>query len=129
LDVEPVALPERPEDADLVAGAQPAQRLRPRPDRVDEEGELAGRREAERERPGQQASRSLEHEELSRHAGLELAALETQERVRPEELGTEDAKPTGRRRARHRFAPGETWPARLARSRSRARRQPPPKGS
>ena len=57
LDVEPVAVPERPEHADLVAGPEPAERLRPRPDRVDEEGELAGRREAERERPRQQASR------------------------------------------------------------------------
>ncbi len=47
LDVEPVAVAERAEHADLVAGPKPAQRLSPRPDRVDEEGELAGRREAE----------------------------------------------------------------------------------
>ena len=59
LDVEPVAVPQRPEDADLVAGPEPAECLRPGPDRVDEKGQLAGRREAERERPRQQTAREL----------------------------------------------------------------------
>ena len=95
LDVEPIAVPQRAEHADLVARPEPAERLRPRADRVDEEGELAGRREAERERARQQAPRCLEHEELSRHAGLEVAALEPQQRVRPDALGAGDPMPAG----------------------------------
>jgi hypothetical protein len=66
LDVEPVPVPER-----------------------------AGRREAERERPRQQPPRRLEHEELPRRAGLEVAALEPQQRVRPDALGIGDPMPTG----------------------------------
>src|SRR5262249_29924871 len=128
-DVEPIAVPERPERADLVAGAEPAERLRPGTDRVDEEGKLAGRREAERERPRQQASGSLEHEELPRHTGLEVAALEPKEGVRPDLLGAGDPMPAGRGQALHRSVPGARRPARRVRSRSRAPRRPLPRGS
>src|SRR5579862_3391283 len=76
LDVEPVPVAERPEDRDLVAGRQRRDRLRPRPDRIDEESELAGRRDAERERTREEPPGCLEHEELPRHAGLEHAALD-----------------------------------------------------
>src|SRR6266516_6956063 len=126
LDVEPVAVPQRPEDADLVAGPEATERLRSRPDRVDEESQLAGRREAERKRPRQQAPGSFEHEELPRHAGLEVAALEPQQRVRPDPLGAGDAMPAGRGQALHRSVPGARRPAPHARSRSRARRRPRP---
>jgi hypothetical protein len=47
LDVQPVAVPERPEHVDLVARPQRAENLCPGADRVDEEAELPGRREAE----------------------------------------------------------------------------------
>ena len=46
----------------------------PGPDRVDQERELARRREAERHRARQHAARRLEHEELPRHAGLDPPA-------------------------------------------------------
>src|SRR5205823_4875376 len=42
-DIESVAVTERPEHRDPVAGLQLTDGLRPRPDRVDEEGELPGR--------------------------------------------------------------------------------------
>ena len=59
-----------------------AERPRARADRVDQERELAGRREAEAHRPRQQAAGRLEHEELARHARVEPAALDAQQRVR-----------------------------------------------
>src|SRR5664279_4766368 len=71
LDVEAEAVSERAEDGDRIARFERAQRFRSGPDRVDEERELARRREAERERPRQQAARRLEHEELSWTARLE----------------------------------------------------------
>ena len=64
-DVESKTLAERPEDVDRVAAAEPAERLGSRPDRVDQEGKLAGGCETERERPRQEPARRLEHEELS----------------------------------------------------------------
>ena len=74
-DVEAEAVAERAEDGDLVAGLERGERARAGPDRVDQERELAARREAERHRPRQHPARRLEHEELARDARLEHAAL------------------------------------------------------
>ena len=59
----------------------------PGPIDVDEEGELAGRREADGERTRQQTSRRLEHEELSRDARVEPVPLDAHERVEADALG------------------------------------------
>jgi hypothetical protein len=58
-----------------------ADRPRPGADRIDQERELAGRREAERHRPRQQPAGRLEHEELAGDAGVEPAAVDAQQRV------------------------------------------------
>ena len=62
------------EDVDLVSGLERAERAGARADRIDQERELARRREAEAHRPRQQPARRLEHEELARPAGVEPAA-------------------------------------------------------
>ena len=62
----PEAVAERAEDVDRVAGLERGERARPGPDRVDQERELARRREAEAHRPRQQPPGRLEHEELAR---------------------------------------------------------------
>ena len=102
LDVEAVAVPERPEDRDPVARLECAESARPRSDRVDQEGELAGRRKTEAHRPRQEAARGLEHEELAGDARLQAAAADTQERVRADLLGAGDLSLLGP----HRSAPG-----------------------
>ena len=84
--VEAEAVPERPEDRDLVAGLERGERARARADRVDQERELAARREAERHRPRQHAAGRLEHEELARDARIEPAARHAQQRVRADRL-------------------------------------------
>ena len=76
---------------ELVARLELAERGRARSDRIDQECELAGRREAERERARQQPSWGLEHEELPRCARLEVAALEPQQRVQADRLFAGDA--------------------------------------
>src|SRR5215212_7770950 len=102
LHLEPEAVAERAENAEPVAGLERAERARSGADRVDQEGELAGRREADAHRPRQQPARRLEHEELSGHAGIEAGALDAQERVRADLLGAGDARPFA---LRHRSAP------------------------
>ncbi len=118
-----------------------AQRTRPRADRVDEERELTGRRLAQAHRPREHASGCLEHEELAGNARLEIAALEAQQRVRPDRLGADDgqslaaaSRPARSRAspgtsARFRCAPGAKARTRRARSRLRAPRQPRPRSS
>ena len=69
-------LPSGPKTWIALARLERAERLRPRADRLEEERELAGRREAERERARQEPSRRLEHEELSRNARVDAAAVE-----------------------------------------------------
>ena len=86
LDREVEAVPERAEDVDRVARPERAERPRARADRIDEERELARRRQAEAHRPRKHAAGSLEHEELARDARLERAALESEERVRADVL-------------------------------------------
>ena len=122
LHVEPVAVAERAEDVDPVAGFEHAERLRARADRIDEERELAGRREAERECPRQEPAGRLEHEELARHSGVDPAPLEPQQRVRPDRLDRANATPFA---SQHRSAPGARRPARRGRSRLRAPRPRP----
>ena len=50
LDVEAEAVPERAEDVDRVTVLERAERLGAAPDRIDQERELARRRETKRER-------------------------------------------------------------------------------
>src|SRR5581483_645011 len=116
--------PERPEDGELVARPQPGERARPRSDRVEQELQLAGRREAEAHRPRQHTSRRCEHEELSGHTGVDGAALDPQERIRTDRLDAEDAKTLATRWS-HRSSPGETQRSRSGRSRWRAPPPPP----
>ena len=59
----------------------------PGPDRIDQKRELAGRREAERKRARQQPPGRLEHEELARRPGIEVSALEAEQRVGADRLG------------------------------------------
>ena len=82
-DVEPVPVPERPEDRDGIAGFAGTEGLRTRPDGIDQKGELARRRETDAHRPRQQPAGRLEHEELARNPRLEPAARDAEERVRP----------------------------------------------
>ena len=77
LDVEPEAVAEWAEDRDPVSGLERAERARAGPDRVDQEAELVAGREREAHRPRQQPARRSEHEELSRAAGLDLAAFDS----------------------------------------------------
>ena len=84
--VEPEAVAERAEDGDLVAGLERGERARARADRVDQERELAARREAERHRPRQHAARRLEHEELPGMPGSSPPRVDAQQRVRADRL-------------------------------------------
>ena len=86
LDVQAKAVPERPEDVDRLSRLERRERPRPRPDRIDEEGELRGRGEAEAHRPRQQPAGRLEHEELTRDSGVERPALDLQQAVRADRL-------------------------------------------
>jgi hypothetical protein len=74
-DAKPKPLAERAEDPQLVSGRERAEGARPWADRVDQERELALRREAEAHRARQDPTRSLEHEELARHTRLEATPL------------------------------------------------------
>src|SRR5438067_11759358 len=89
LDVEPEAVPERAEDVDRLAGIERAQRPGSGADRVDQEGELCGGREAEAHRAREQPAGRLEHEELAGPAWLEPAAPKPQERVRAHRLDSD----------------------------------------
>ena len=86
-DVEVEAVAERAEHVELVPGLERAERARAGPDRIDQEGQLAGLREADAHRPRQHAARRLEHEELARDACVEAALLEPKQCVRPDLLG------------------------------------------
>ena len=81
LDVEPVAVPERAEDVELVARFGRGQRAGSRPDRLEQEAELTGKRLAEAHRARQEPSRRLEHEELARAARLEPASFDPDQRI------------------------------------------------
>jgi hypothetical protein len=76
VDLQPEPVPQRPEDVDRLAGLERGERLRPRPDRVDQEPELTGRRDAEGHRPRQQPARRLEHEELPWNPVIEPTPLD-----------------------------------------------------
>ena len=66
LDVEPEAVPERPEDVDRVAGLQRSESASvPGPTGSTRNASSPAGREAEAHRPGQQPAGRLEHEELS----------------------------------------------------------------
>src|SRR5262249_60878745 len=121
-DLEVEAVAERAEDVQLVLRLEDAERARPGPDRVDQKGELAARREAEAHRSRQEPTGRLEHEELPRHARIDPAAPHAQERVGPDPLVREDLTPLA---SHARSAPAGTPILRAARSRSRA--PPPPR--
>ena len=63
--VEPVAVAERAEDVDALAGVELRERDGAGADRIDQKRQLAAGRETQRERPRQQAAGRLEHEELA----------------------------------------------------------------
>jgi hypothetical protein len=86
-DVQAEAVAERAEDAEVVAGLELAERTSAGADRVDQERQLAGRRETQAERPREQPARRLEHEELAGGAGIEAAAVDAEQRVWPDCLG------------------------------------------
>ena len=81
-DADPPADEERPRDGEVEAVAEgarhavrvtrlePCDRARPGADRVDEEPELALRRQAQAERARQHPPRRFEHEELPRRSRL-----------------------------------------------------------
>ena len=92
LDIQVEAVAERAEHVDCIAGPEIAQRTRPRADRVEEEGKLAGRRLAEAHRPRQHTAGRLEHEELAGRARLDRAAREPQQGVRPDRSAATTAK-------------------------------------
>src|SRR5438067_8747424 len=87
LDVEAIAVAERAEDRELVAGLLGAERPRAGADGVDQESELARGRQAEAHRSRQRPTRRLEHEELTGNAGIEAASRHVEERVGPDLLG------------------------------------------
>ena len=89
LDVEPEAVAERAEDVDRLARLEGASACVPGPIGSMQEGELTGRREAEAHRPRQQPAGRLEHEELPRDPRLEPAALDLEERVRPDRVDSQ----------------------------------------
>ena len=93
LQVESVS--ERPEHVDRVSRAHARERARAGTDGVDQERELSGWRLAQAHRARKEPSGSFEHEELPGRAGIEGAALEPQQRVRPDPFGAGDAMPTG----------------------------------
>src|SRR5205807_9101979 len=90
LHVEAVTVAERAEDGDLVAGRRGAERSCPWPNRVDQKRELAVRRRAQAHRPRQRTAGRLEHEELTRNAGLQAAPFYPEQRVRADRLGARD---------------------------------------
>jgi hypothetical protein len=92
VDVEVEAVSERAEDVDRVTRLERAERSRAGSDRIDEKRELTRRRLAEAHRAREHPSGCLEHEELTRHARLELSSFKAHERVRPDELGRGDAR-------------------------------------
>src|SRR5205823_4345729 len=83
-DVEAEAVAERPEDRER-AGA--------RTDDVDQECELVRGRKTEGHRPREEPARRLEHEELSRNAWIEAAAVDAQQPVRTDLLAGDDVTP------------------------------------
>ena len=114
--------PSGPSTRDLVAGPRGAERARARADRVDQEAELALRREAERHRPRQQPSGRLEHEELTRGCPARSAPRSSRSSVYgPTGSAAEDVKPSA---LQPRSAPGARRRPRCARSRSRGRPRP-----
>ena len=78
------AVAERAEHVDRLSRPEGAERLCAAAEGFDEERELPRRREAEAHRPRQEPSRRLEHEELPRPSRVDVAALDPQERVRPD---------------------------------------------
>jgi hypothetical protein len=70
-----------------------AERARARADGLDQERELARRRETEAHGARKQAPRRLEHEELPRNARLESSSLEPEERVKTYGLRRDDEEP------------------------------------
>ena len=64
-----------------------------RPDRVDEELELAGHRPAQAHRAREHTPRSLEHEELSGDTRLEIPSLEPDEPVGADLLDADRPQP------------------------------------
>ena len=88
-NVQVEAVSERSEDVDRVTGRQSAESARPGADRIDEELELTAWRATEAHRAREHSPRRLEHEELPRDAGFEIASREPEERVRADLLGAE----------------------------------------
>src|SRR5204863_3467007 len=80
--VEAEAVAEWAENRNFVAGLELRERARAGTDRVDQERELAARRETEAHRTRQDAAGCLEHEELSRTTSIEGAARDAQQLVR-----------------------------------------------
>src|SRR5439155_1294961 len=93
LHVEPVAVSEGAEDAEDVATLRGTEGSRPRPDGLEQEGQLPRGSLAEAHRAWQRPPRRLEHEELAGDAGLQAPALDSEQRVRPHGLVAKDAKP------------------------------------
>ena len=82
--------PSGPSTCSVRSGLDGAESARPRADRVDQEGELAGRCEAERHGSRQHAPGRLEHEELPGTAGVDAAPLEAEQPVGPDGLDARD---------------------------------------
>src|SRR4029077_16119624 len=82
-----------PEHRDPLARPERAERACAGADRVGRERKLALGGGAERHRPRQQTPGRLEHEELSRRAGLDPTPLEPKQRVRAYGLGADDPEP------------------------------------
>jgi hypothetical protein len=93
-DGEVEAVPERTEHVDRLARLERGEGSGSRPDRIDEKGQLARRRETQAHRARQHPPRSFEHEELARDSRLEPSALESQKRVRPDLLPAGDGEAT-----------------------------------
>ncbi len=92
LDAQIEAVAERSEDVDPRSGLERAERARPRADRLHQEPELPRRRLAEAHGARQHATGHLEHEELTRHARVEAAALQAEQRVRADRVTPEDGQ-------------------------------------
>ena len=98
--------PSGPKTWSCNARLERAQSACTRPDRVDEEGELARRRQAEAHRPRQEPARRLEHEELPGRPWVDGAALEPEQRVRADRLPRDDAEELPRRQGARLRPPG-----------------------
>ena len=93
--VEPVAVAERAEDVDLVAGLSRCERRVPGPTASSRKLSSPGRRLAEAHRSRQEAARGFEHEELARDARTRPPRLDSQERVGADRLvGENDLSPS-----------------------------------